>query len=825
MATSTRMSGTSLPPHQGAQPRPWLRFSSLRWRKTLRDLAASKTQTVLVILSIAVGIFAFGMIATARATLLTRLPVAYTAVNPASATLHTAPLDDDAIESVARMPEIALAEGRYAAGVRYRDRDGTWHDMQLFALPDYTDSRINIIEPVSGPWPPTDRTLTVERNSLFLTGAKMGDTLHLRLPNGVERDLPVMGLLHDMNQPPAQVTGIPNAYISRDTLDWLGLPSDFNELHIVVAEHADDKAHITAVTEQVEDRLNDTGHAVFWSKIPNPGEHFVMDFLPAIVVILSILGLLALLLSGFLVINVITAVLMQQTRQIGIMKIIGARRRDLIGLYLRMMILVGVCATLIAVPLSLLAGQQFSRFIAAQLNFDLQGLTVYPNIIGAQLFVGVLVPILAALYPVVHAADTTVREAIQDYGLGNGEFGDHGIDRLILSLQEHLPLSRPLRISIRNTFRRKGRLARTVITLMLASAIFMAVLAVRASLFNTLEDTLSEQGFDVQIQLVYPQRTERLMRELAPIEGVTAVESWSFSQGVPLHADGSEGEIVVIYALPVNTRILTPNLMDGRWLSPGEENAVVVGSGLLNDEPGTALGGPLTLRIGDQDLTWTVVGVNEAFQSPIAPTVLYVSQADFARRLGQLDHTDTVRIITADSDPATHARVSREALERLQAAGMDVRSTRTGSEDRVIFGERFNIMTTILMTMAFLLALVGGLGLMGTMTINVIERRREIGVMRAIGAGDRAVLRIVMSEALTIALLAWLGGMVLSVPLSALISYTVGMAFLQLPLHYAYNPLAPLLWLVIVLTIATIASALPARQATRLSVHETIAYE
>ncbi len=71
-------------------------------------------------------------------------------------------------------------------------------------------------------------------------------------------------------------------------------------------------------------------------------------------------------------------------------------------------------------------------------------------------------------------------------------------------------MSRPLRLSLRNTFRRRGRLVRTLIPLMLGGAIFMTVLSVHASLFRTLEETLVSQGFDVQLQLsrAHRQRTD-----------------------------------------------------------------------------------------------------------------------------------------------------------------------------------------------------------------------------------------------------------------------------------------------------------------------------
>ncbi|MCB0129247.1 MAG: ABC transporter permease, partial [Caldilineaceae bacterium] len=293
---------------------------NLRWRYALRDLWLHKSRTLLVILSIAIGLFAFGLIAGAANTLRTQLPANYQAVVPAGARLHTTFFDDDEVDAIQRMPAVAAAEGRHSSMVRYQQPSGEWHDLQLFALEDYTNSRIDIVRPYQGAWPPADKTTLIERKSLALIEKAVGDSILVESAVGQQRMLPITGLTHDMNQAPAQITGVPYAYVTRDTLEWLGLSRDFNELHISVAQGRMDKAHITRVAMDAADKLEESGYTVFWTEVPNPGEHFIMDFLPTILLILTGLGVLALILSAFLVINVITAILTQQMRQIGVMK-------------------------------------------------------------------------------------------------------------------------------------------------------------------------------------------------------------------------------------------------------------------------------------------------------------------------------------------------------------------------------------------------------------------------------------------------------------------------------------------------------------------------
>src|SRR5690606_26342917 len=117
------------------------------------------------------------------------------------------------------------------------------------------------------------------------------------------------------------------------------------------------------------------------------------------------------------------------------------------------------------------------------LNFDLDGPSVQPLAVGLQIAVGVLTPIAAAFFPVVATVQRTVREALADPGVDAPSPATTPLAKRFNDLQQHLPISRPARLALRNTFRRRGRLIRTLIPLTLGGALFMSVLSVRASLF------------------------------------------------------------------------------------------------------------------------------------------------------------------------------------------------------------------------------------------------------------------------------------------------------------------------------------------------------
>ena len=127
--------------------------------------------------------------------------------------------------------------------------------------------------------------------------------------------------------------------------------------------------------------------------------------------------------------------------------------------------------------------------------------------------------------------------------------------------------------------------------------------------------------------------------------------------------------------------------------------------------------------------------------------------------------------------------------------------------------------------MALLTAFVGSIGLAGTMGMNVLERTREIGIMRAIGAVDADIIKTVVIEGVLIGLISWVLAIALSFPISMLLLNIVGKAMINAVMPMALTPWGIIIWLGVVLLLAAVASMVPARSAARLTIREVLAYE
>src|SRR3954470_375921 len=296
-----------------------------RWRKVMRDLWGNKTRTLLVVLSIAVGVFAVGTTAGTWVMMSRDLSANYAEINPSSAILFTDPFDDGLVDSIRGTRGVGEAEGRFDLTVRIKTAPDEWRNLRLEAIDDYRDIPLDKVRPESGAWPPPRQELLIERDSLGLTNSSVGDLLAMRLPDGSQRDLRIAGLAHDLNKVPASFSGTPYGYVTFDTLAWLGYPRSFNALHLLVDGNTADKRHVQSVIDRVRDVVEKSGRTVYWMYIPEPGKFAADDILQPMIIVLGALAFLSLFLSAFLVVNTTSALLMQQIRQIGTMKAIGAR--------------------------------------------------------------------------------------------------------------------------------------------------------------------------------------------------------------------------------------------------------------------------------------------------------------------------------------------------------------------------------------------------------------------------------------------------------------------------------------------------------------------
>ena len=803
-----------------------LQFSP-RWQKLLGDLRSTQGRTAMMVIALAVGIFGVGTILNAYAILTREISRNYLGTNPASAIFELDRVDDALLRAVRQRPEIAAAESSATVLSRLEVKPGEWIPILLFVIRDFKELSINSFTPVSGAWPPARGTVLLEREALRFIHAKTGDALRVQTPNGTKRRITISGVVHDPGLAPAWQEQMAYGYATPDTLEWLGESREPNLLKIVVRQEPLNPLAIDRTVSNLARWLKSAGHKVEEIRVPPPGKHPHQTQMTAILTMLLIFSGLALALSAILTATMIGGLLAQQVRQIGVMKAIGARTWQIANLYLALVAVMGFVAVAVGVPAGIAVGRGFARVVAELLNFRLYSEAIPTWIFVVQFAVGMLVPLLVALVPILGATRITVREAMVDVGVSGRNFGKDWLEEALGKLRG---LDRTLVLAIRNTFRRRGRLLLTLGLLASAGAMFMTSLNVKAAWEQYLSAAARERHYDLEVRLNQAQPEVSTFGLIAAVPGVNHVETWNItpaaasrSDGLDIvrtYPDGGHGSFTLRSA-PVSSTLVTHSLMSGRWLEAGDVKAVVLNHNAAALFPNVRPGETVSLNLDGRNAAFRVVGIA---RERITPAAAYTTPQGYARALREAGLTNAVRIVMNDHQPSAIDRVTQQIERVLEKSGISVKVNISETRlDGALSGHVYILIYALVM-MAVVMAVVGALGLMSTMSTNVTERTREFGIMRTIGGQSATVLRNVVSEGVFIGLMSWVIALVLSLPLSAAIGNLIGTLAFRSPLELLLSPLAVLIWWLVIVIGAIAASAYPAWRASTLTIRETLAY-
>jgi putative ABC transport system permease protein len=810
-----------------------------RWRKVIHDLFDNKGRTLLVVLSIAVGVFSIGVIAGTYQIIANDMSVSYAANKPGNVELRMTDFEEDMLQLIHNQRGVEDAEGRRVFNMRVRV-PGTekWTTLDIIAFDDFEKNAINLLNPVAGESLPEKREVLLEQDVLNHMDTGLGQELEFQLPDGSTKTLPVIGIVQDTAASAGDFLASPSAYIHMDTLQSLGQPRLFNRAYVRVSEGGDDIFHVRDVGAQLKDKIEKNGSVVIRLRFSKTHEHPLADTINAVLGILLALGILIVFLSSSLIANTLNALLNQHLRYIGVIKLVGGQRRQVFFMYLTLILAFSLLALLLAVPLGGQGAYGLALYMSSMLNFNLLGYRIVPMALVIQILVGLFIPVIAGLIPVINGSRVTVLRALsggmaEEEGVSASKRNDGEkrlpwfdwiqvkATRLLAKRRIHIP--RPFVISLRNTFRRKSRLALTLFTLSMGGAIFIAVFNVRV----TLHDYIGQIGkyfvADVSLDFDRPYRLTEIQQKVMEVEGVEHAEGWQFISGEVLDNQGTVLENINIFGPPADSQLIDPVLVAGRWIQVDDVRKLAISEGALQYFPDLQPGNTVNLKIDGREEVWEVVGI---FKFVDREGVLAYAPYGYVSKVnGLVNRAFSFRLATDQHNRPYQDAKAEELDKYFRDQGFKVRIAEAGRASLDTAVESLDILVVFLLIMAVLTAIVGVMGLTGTMGMNVLERTREIGIMRAIGADDRAVMRTVIAEGVFIGMISFGLAIVVSIPLTYLLSTIVSVAIFQTPIDVVFTFTGYAIWLGVVLALSALASVLPARNAARLTIREVLAYE
>ena len=730
-----------------------------QWRKIAADFREHRLQILLIAIILVLGTAGVIAALNARAVLAREIDESYRRANGADIILWFDKVDPPLVELVGSRSGVGAVEARATTFTRIQAKSGEWFPARLTLLSDFTNQKVNLVHREGGFWPHGNDGLFIEQSGSALLNLSEGESLRLRTPTGESVSVRAAGFVHDPAVAPSTQDRMIYAYATPALGMALGQKGDLDQLLVKLTTRGR-MSEVGAFGDDLSAWLK-TQNAAPLRVDAQSNTHPHAMLMTAMLRVLEVLAAIAFVCSATLAACVISLWMRREVRQVGIMKTLGARTGQLARQYLALVAPVIIGAVVLAWPLGTAVARWVVRYHQALLNIDVANWSVPRGLIVNELAIAIGVPLLAMALPIVRAARLSPRRAIQDPGI----IAPRGPIALTSRLIK-MPGDRRWSFALRNSFRRPWRLALTLIALSAGGALLLTTHNNYESLMRVIDAALAQRGHDIEIQLQRPAPAAQLEAVARSVPDVEIAEAFRRA-GVNVVAedDGAvavrEGRRMLLVGYPVGTHLLTLPLHEGNWPAAAESDAVVINRHVQEANPGLRVGDEINLKFRERKTKVRVA----AFVDEIGTPVIYAAFPTFERITGLGDASSGVRVKALPN----RERLVAGALERaLLEARLIPSLINTKSEFRASLEEHFAVVGAVMKMIALASALVGAITLIATVSLGVLERAREIGVIRALGAKPRSVTALFLVEGGAVALL------------SAALSLAGGIYFAQL---------------------------------------------
>ncbi len=775
-------------------------------RKVIRDFRGRRLRNALTLLGVILGVAGVVAIATANHDVLDAQRLTYDASSQADLAAFTGDLSTTTLSLIERNENVETAESRSAVLTRF-STSGSQHSVRIFGIDDFSTMRLDIVDLDSGRFPGRGE-VAFDASVNDLEPVNIGDVVAIqRTPDDEITYLTVSGFTRS----PATL----GAGITNRALAYTGV----GEVRQMTERRADnyllvrmrDIERTSQTASEIAGLLGKRGVSTGTIEVRDSSNFVGARELNTLLLMLRIFSILGAVLASFLVANTLSAVISEETTQIGVLKAIGGQTRHVVLTYLMYSAVIGAVGSAAGLAVGVYAGRALAAYLTDLTGLKQPQLTIQPLEVVLAILVGFAVTIGATMIPSVRNALKPVARLLHSPAI-RSEYRS----RLLLNASRPIAhVSYSVAVGIRNAIRRPGRAAVTIAVVAVAVAAFVSTQALSDSVSGTADELYDLYGADGWI---FFRRGADLSiaRQLKQEPFVLDAEPWT-NQNAAIGSTRTD-----VWGMPVEDPLYQYRLVDGTWLRNSNPPSVVLTSNLAESLDRT-VNDSVELDLDSRRVTVHIVGIVDdpsTYLGNAGTGKIFMTIGDLHAISARGTRADLIALKLRDQDPAE----VDSALAILETRYRDLGpGTLAAHTDRESTQQAIGILTQLLRVMVVVVGVVGVSGIANTLIINISERRHEIGVLRAIGAQSRHLIGMLVSEGIAIAVTGILIGVLVGYPIARFLVTLTGNELFELTFLLDARTLGASLAIGLLAVAAT--ATIPGLFAARLKPIKVLRYE
>jgi putative ABC transport system permease protein len=779
-------------------------------KKAVKDVTRRKLRSALTILGIAIGVMGLAAIGVASDQLTTSIQYSTDAAARPDIELFTSAANPALASELATQPGVAGVEERGYQPARWAIPSGHF-PISMVGVADFNAMQFDKFELAEGQLPGPGQVL-LESSDRAIAPAKVGDTVTIDV-RGAPVPLTVSGLVRTRGLPTATFVGRATAYMREADLAALFQSTGANDFLIRAQSGATGQDALKATARQLIAVLEAHGVTVLGTTI-GQSDGGISQVTGGIFGVMGALSIVALVLSIFLLLSTITTLIAEQVPIIGTMKAVGARRGQVMRSYLLSVMLYGLIGTAVGLALGVGVGYALLLWMSDLLTVDLGPLSVSPALLLEGVVVGVGIPLIAAVVPILLGTRISVRQALSGYGLDGARQRAGAWARMAARIFGFVPQT--VQLGVRSLFRKRTRAALTLLALAVSGTAFLAMQTTAYSFNSLLGQLFGQYRADVFVGLSQPVPYSQIQPVVAGVPGVAQIER------LEQHSVQTTWGAGLLTGVETDPQLYHKQVVSGRWFADGEQNVVLITEDGAR-KSGLNVGDTITFHDDLYTATWTIIGIAHDGNSASGMGVMLVPLAQLnAFQHRPADYASALMVKAMSSNQADIDALATSLDSTLSLDGFQANIT-TAKQEIDRNQSQFQLLYILLYSVVGIVALVGAIGLFNALAMSVLERRREIGILRSMGATSRRVAQVFWTEGVTLGVIAWLMAIALGIPAAYGFIQLIGSLLVTTP--FAFDPMSLVWMLVFVVAVASVASIGPVLGASRVRIAQTLRYE